>query len=61
MPDLGNQKISRREAASALGLGLAAGSMETIDAAKDTPETIEEWLDASAAVRTRFERTAARS
>jgi amidase len=53
MPDLGNQKISRREAVSALGLGLAAGSMETIDAAKDTPETIEEWLDASAAVRTR--------
>ncbi len=49
----GRWDISRREAVSALGLGLAAGSMETIDAAKDTPETIEEWLDASAAVRTR--------
>jgi Asp-tRNA(Asn)/Glu-tRNA(Gln) amidotransferase A subunit family amidase len=49
----GKQNISRREVVSALGLGLAMGSMETIEATKDVPETLEEWLDAPAAVRTR--------
>lgn len=29
------------------------GSLETIEATKDAPETMEEWLDASPAVRTR--------
>lgn len=50
--------LSRREAVSALGLMLTAGSMQPIEASKDAPETMEEWLDAPAAVRTRA-RTAA--
>lgn len=49
----GRWDISRRQAVSALGLGLAMGSMETIEATKDMPETMEEWLDAPPAVRTR--------